>query len=107
MPAQAPTRATLVCARIFKPGQASRRSNTLPHAPHQPVRHPTPLHTCASLAVDTCYDVYLDPLTHAIIPAYQPLPTGAIRQDAKKGDEGARPAKGGAARKGAPSPHAI
>ena len=44
--------------------------------------------------------MYLDPLTHAIIPAYQPLPTGAIRQDAKKGDEGARPAKGGAARAG-------
>ena len=57
----------------------------------------------ASLAVDICYDVYLHPLTRAIVPADQPLPTDAIQQDAKKGDEGARKAKGGASRKGEPS----
>ena len=53
--------------------------------------------------MDICYDVYLHPLTRTIIPADQPLPTDAIRQDAKKGDEGARQAKGGASRKGEPS----
>ena len=50
--------------------------------------------------------MYLHPLTRAIIPADQPLPTDAIRQDAKSGDEGARKAKGGGSRKGEPS-HAL
>ena len=62
--------------------------------------------SCPSITVDVCYAVYHDLLTEALIPADQPLPPGAIRHDAKKGQDGARKETGGASRKGEPS-HAF